>query len=297
MIKHPKEEDNQFEISVIQDTPEKSPSILKSSRWYRKRRSKQTITVQRNCIDDDCADEGPTRSDSANTSGRNITRKNQRKESSPTIAKKSTILRNNQMVESQKTRNMTTKRSKTKTDLKKEKFSEKMNLMPNYEDLNQVKKEPLMTEKLENQDRNGIKKNRNRVSLHPKSVVNYEDSFDRLSDGEKKKNKGVGRRSYKFQGPAVRTKVGRAALPGVDCPECREYYDNENLTESQYRELLDRCSKHRVQYVPTARRSPKAPWTLDMDDEVEAEKTQVRTPLRRRSDYKKKDWSKGRKVK
>ena len=93
-------------------------------------------------------------------------------------------------------------------------------------------------------------------------------SFDQLmSDEETADPKG----KFKCQEPPVRTKEGRAALLGVDCPECRAFYEMDNLGTESLERVLQVCSKHRVPHKPMRSDSPQHPWSLDFRDDADME--------------------------
>ena len=83
-----------------------------------------------------------------------------------------------------------------------------------------------------------------------------------------------------LQEAPVRTKKGRAALQGIDCPECRAFYANENLGTEALERVLQACSKHRVASRPARSDSPQQPWDLDFRETAPAEKTQAGSPLK-----------------
>ena len=68
-------------------------------------------------------------------------------------------------------------------------------------------------------------------------------------------------------------------LQGVDCPECRAFYANENLGTEALDKVLQACSKHRVVNKPSRSDSPQQPWDLEIHEGL-AEKTQAGSPLK-----------------
>ena len=48
----------------------------------------------------------------------------------------------------------------------------------------------------------------------------------------------------------IRKKSERDKLNGYTCHECEKFYSNENLSDSQRKAILDRCSRHRYQSTP-----------------------------------------------
>ena len=80
----------------------------------------------------------------------------------------------------------------------------------------------------------------------------------------------------------MRTKEGRAALLGVDCPDCRAFYENDNLTAEDLEKVLQACSKHRVAHRPSRSDSPQHPWDLNFRDEMLMAETQDGSPLKTR---------------
>ena len=71
----------------------------------------------------------------------------------------------------------------------------------------------------------------------------------------------------------MRTKEGRAALLGVDCPDCRAFYENDNLSAEALEKVLQACSKHRVAHRPSRSGSPQHPWDLNFRDEGQMAET------------------------
>jgi hypothetical protein len=125
----------------------------------------------------------------------------------------------------------------------------------------------------------GRREKNNRSPLS-ESNARLDDSFDRL--GSDPEDDDGAKKGFKFQGDAARSKEAKASLLGIDCPDCRNFYQNENMSTQQLEQVLQRCSKHRTAYTPSGRDSPKAPWDLEIAVNTQAEKTQVGSPLKTR---------------
>ncbi|XP_011688261.1 PREDICTED: DNA endonuclease RBBP8-like [Wasmannia auropunctata] len=65
--------------------------------------------------------------------------------------------------------------------------------------------------------------------------------------------------------PASR-KTDRAKLNGLDCWECRKYYQNLSLSKKELQKRMNQCSRHRYKYerpnTPEGFWDPEFPDTL-----------------------------------
>ncbi|XP_067118824.1 DNA endonuclease RBBP8-like [Centruroides vittatus] len=78
-------------------------------------------------------------------------------------------------------------------------------------------------------------------------------SFDKLPAKEEVK--------YKYKEECVRKKDERRKLAGHDCNQCKQYYDQLELTDSEKAKRLKKCSRHRALYNPPL--TPEHYWELD----------------------------------
>lgn len=79
-------------------------------------------------------------------------------------------------------------------------------------------------------------------SVRPRTTVpGLDDSFDVVPDAEDdcKEN----RRPFKYVHGAVRKKAARRQLTGFDCPDCRSFYANADLSPKTKQKLLQKCSR------------------------------------------------------
>ncbi|XP_059092188.1 uncharacterized protein LOC131887580 [Tigriopus californicus] len=91
--------------------------------------------------------------------------------------------------------------------------------------------------------------------------------------------------SFKFKGSPVRTKSGKRLLEGVDCEQCRNYFECGGLSDEKIAELIQKCSKHRVKHGDNpGLESPQERWRVDINpEELALDKTQIGSPLKTRA--------------
>jgi hypothetical protein len=105
-----------------------------------------------------------------------------------------------------------------------------------------------------------------------------DDSFDMLSnddDDENDENDG-----FKVNSAPVKKAAERKLLKGIDCKQCREYYEGIEMPEEKLKQLLQKCSRHRTKYEPPP--SPTNPWNLTLQKDGPEDKTQAGSPLKTR---------------
>src|SRR5277367_1472886 len=68
----------------------------------------------------------------------------------------------------------------------------------------------------------------------------------------------------KTLGPVVRKKHLRKKLNGYTCIMCEKYYKTKNLNEEDYKNLLNKCSKHRAKWSPY--KTPPHFWDTDFPE-------------------------------
>ncbi|XP_023217758.1 DNA endonuclease RBBP8-like isoform X2 [Centruroides sculpturatus] len=66
---------------------------------------------------------------------------------------------------------------------------------------------------------------------------------------------------YKYKEECVRKKDERRKLPGHNCNQCKQYYDQLELTDSEKAKRMKKCSRHRALYSPP--QTPEHYWELD----------------------------------
>ena len=62
--------------------------------------------------------------------------------------------------------------------------------------------------------------------------------------------------TWKYAHVSFKGKEKRKLLKGFTCNDCESYYKAQSLTEEQYHDAVQRCSKHRATVVPP-KDSPK----------------------------------------
>ena len=115
-------------------------------------------------------------------------------------------------------------------------------------------------------------------------LMDVMDSFDCVPDTMMiKNNQNLGNSpKFKFIPSPIRKKADRMRLlQGHDCKDCRDFYKNDNLSETQLNDLLNKCSKHRSKCTPPPQ-SPQIRWHLDLEEDGPNDKTQIPSPLKTR---------------
>ena len=115
-------------------------------------------------------------------------------------------------------------------------------------------------------------------------LMDVMDSFDCVPDTMMiKDNQDLGNApKFKFIPSPIRKKADRMRLlQGHDCMDCRDFYKNDNLSETQLNDLLNKCSKHRSKCAPPPQ-SPQIRWNLDLEEDGPNDKTQIPSPLKTR---------------
>lgn len=122
----------------------------------------------------------------------------------------------------------------------------------------------------------------NQVKLPETPESSFHQAYDRLP---LPKSKGNDEPAFKFKGSPVRTKSGKRLLEGVDCDQCRNYFECGGLSDEKVAELIQKCSKHRVKTGDNrGLESPQERWRVDINpDELAMDKTQVGSPLKTRA--------------
>ena len=130
--------------------------------------------------------------------------------------------------------------------------------------------------------------NRDNFDKHNSSqrvpLMDVMDSFDCVPDTMMiKNNQNLGNMpKFKFIPSPIRKKADRMRLlQGHDCKDCRDFYKNDNLSETQLNDLLNKCSKHRSKCAPPPQ-SPQIRWNLDLEEDGPNDKTQIPSPLKTR---------------
>ena len=130
--------------------------------------------------------------------------------------------------------------------------------------------------------------NRDNFDKHNSSqrvpLMDVMDSFDYVPDTMTiKNNQHLGNMpKFKFIPSPIRKKADRMRLlQGHDCKDCRDFFKNDNLSETQLNDLLNKCSKHRSKCAPPPQ-SPQIRWNLDLEEDGPNDKTQIPSPLKTR---------------
>ncbi len=85
-----------------------------------------------------------------------------------------------------------------------------------------------------------------------------EDSFDFIPSTSPR---------YKYKRDAIRKKSERMKLPGQGCDQCHDFYESkkDDMSGTQIRKLLNKCSRHRDKF-PVRLNTPPGLWNPMFED-------------------------------